>query len=123
MITSLFSDVVTIKRRVNTGRDALNNPNYGNPTSGDGWYTVYITMPCRIALTDNSIKWDKVGERVLPFGTMYYSTAYILQPEDRVLTQDAKATANGAEYVVTAVKVAYKTGSAIDHYEVSLELP
>ncbi len=123
MIPALLNENVTVSRRASTGRDALGNPIYGTPTSGAGWTTVYASMPCRIALTDNQIKFDHVGERVLPFGTVYYGTAYALQVEDRIITQNSQVTANSAEYVVKSIRVAYSTSQVIDHYEAVIDLP
>lgn len=74
-------------------------------------------MPCRLAFTDEKVEFASEGERVLPYGTLYFSTDYTVLQEDRVRTPD------NIEYVVTSIRVAYKTGSVVDHYEGILALP
>jgi len=117
MIPSLLNEKISLYRRVSTGRDSLNNPIYGTPTSGVGWILVYANMPCRLAFVDEKIEFAAEAERVLPHGTMYFSTEFVVKQEDRVRTPD------NIEYVVTSIRTAYKTGSVIDHYEAILELP
>jgi len=113
---ALLSQTVTIKRRVSTGRDSLNNPNYGNPTSGLGWSTIYNSVPVRLAFSSKAIRFVAEGERITPNGVMYYNTGFIIKPEDRVLTAD------GIEYVVVSV-VEGRMGTSINHYEAILALP
>jgi len=117
MQTSLLNEKVDIWRRLSGSRDSLNNPVYGNPVTGTGWNKIYSAMPCRLAFTDKRISFDRGGERVKPYGTMYYSQAYALRQEDRVITQ------GNVQYVVTSIRIAYKTGSVIDHFEAICELP
>lgn len=114
---NLLNSQVTVKRRTSTGRDALNNPTYGTPTSGSGWNTVYTKMPVRLAFTGKDTRFAPEGERILPTGIMYYNKGYTLQHEDRVLTSD------GIEYNVIGITVGYTSGSVISHYEVVLQLP
>lgn len=117
MQTSLFNEKVDVYRRVSTGRDALNNPVYGTPATGDGWNLIYSAIPCRLAFTDKRIEFARGGERVKPYGTMYYSEQYALLQEDRIITPD------NIQYVVSSIRIAYKSGSIIDHYEAIVELP
>lgn len=117
MQNSLLNEKVDIYRRVATARDSLNNPVYGEPITGAGWNLVYLAMPCRLAFTDKRIEFAHGGERVKPYGTMYFSQQFSILQEDRVITPD------NIQYVVTSIRVAYKTGSVIDHYEAIVELP
>jgi hypothetical protein len=115
---ALLNTIVTVKRRTSTGRDALNNPIYGSPTSGVGWNTAYVNMPVRLAFSSKSVRFAPEGERILPIGIGYYNKNYCLLPEDRVITSD------GIEYVITAITVGYgPIGKVIDHYECNLSLP
>lgn len=117
MQQSLLNESVDVYRRVSTGRDSLNNPIYGVPATGVGWNLVYLGMPCRLAFTDKRIEFAHGGERVKPYGTMYFSQAYALIQEDRIITPD------NIQYVVSSIRIAYKTGSIVDHYEAIVELP
>lgn len=117
MISGIFNSLVTIKRRASTGRDALNNPTYGDPTSGAGWSTVYTNMTVRLAFSANALVFAQTGERPNPAGIMYFPPSYALQLEDRVLTAD------GIEYVVTSIVTGYINNVVVDHYEAILALP
>jgi len=112
----MLSQIVTIKRRSSTGVDSLNNPNYGAPTSGLGWATIYNGVPVRLAFSSKAVNFQQTGERVQPVGVMYYNPGYLLQAEDRVLTAD------GIEYNVISV-VEGRMGTVITHYEAILQLP
>lgn len=114
---ALLNTTVIIKRRTSTGRDALNNPTYGTPTSGTGWNTVYNAMQVKLAFSSKPTKFAPEGERITPVGTMYYNAGPDIQVEDRVLTQ------SGIEYTVISVVPAYVFGTVIDHFEVVLQLP
>lgn len=113
----ILSQTVTVKRRVTQGRDSLNNPTYGAPTTGDGWNTVYENVPCRLAFTSKSIMFAHEGERLQPSGTMYYPSDYSLSAEDRIITSD------GIEYTVIAISTGRAMGGVISHYEAVLQLP
>jgi hypothetical protein len=113
---ALLSQKVIIKRRVSTGVDSLNNPNYGQPTSGLGWSTIYENLPVRLAFSSKTVRFVAEGERIIPQGVMYYNTGFNLKAEDRVLTTD------GIEYNIVSV-VEARTGATIDHYEAILALP
>ncbi len=113
---ALLNQKVTIKRRQSTGRDSLNNPDYGAPTDGLGWNTVYNEVPVRLAFSSKLIRFVPEGERITPNGVMYYNTDFKLRPEDRVLTAD------GIEYTVVSV-VEGRMGMTISHYEAILQLP
>ena len=117
MIQALLNETVIVKRRVSTGRDSLNNPTYGTPTSGSGWSTVYSNMPIRFAFDRKQVQFSQTGERIQPSGTIYYQPSYSVLQEDRFLTTD------GIEYVVVSVQPAYITGSVIDHWEAICQLP
>ena len=117
MQNSLLNERVDVYRRVEGGRDSLNNPIYGNPVTGVGWNIVYLAMPVRLAFTDKRVQFARGGERVLPYGTMYFSQDFAVIQEDRIITPD------NIQYVVTSIRIAYKTGSVIDHYEAIVELP
>lgn len=112
-----LAEKVVIKRRIVTGRDSLNNPVYGQPTSGSGWTTVYTDMPVRLAFSSKNVRFAPEGERILPTGVMYWNLGYTLQAEDRVLT------ALGIEYVVIGITVGRGVGNILDHYEAVLQLP
>lgn len=114
--SAILSQTVTIKRRTSQGADSLNNPNYGQPTSGLGWDTIYDKMPVRLAFSSKAIRFVAVGERVTPNGVMYYNTGFLIKPEDRALTDD------GIEYNVVSV-VEGRMGASISHYEAILQLP
>ena len=115
---ALLNTNVTIRRRTSTGRDALNNPIYGAPTSGTGWNTVYTNMMVRLAFSSKGIRFTAEGERIQPVGTMYYNIGNVLQMEDRVITQP-----DGIEYVVIGISTGATVGNIVDHFEVSLQLP
>lgn len=117
MLAGILNSTVTIKRRASTGRDALNNPTYGAPTSGSGWSTVYTNMPVRLAFSTKIVNFAKEGERIQPQGVMYFGTNYTIQQEDRVLTSDNR------EYVVTGLATGYLIGTVVDHFEANLSLP
>lgn len=114
---SILNKLVTIKRRLSTGRDSLNNPTYGQPTSGSGWSTLYVNMPVRLAFGSKPIAFAPEGERLTPNGVMYYNSAYLLKAEDRVLTDDS------IEYVVVSVVAGHAFGSVVSHWEAVLALP
>lgn len=116
MIQSLLNESVVVYRRISTAVDALGNPVYGDPTTGTGWNLVYRTMPARLAFTDVQVEFAPEGERVLPHGTLYFGAAYTVLQEDRIIT------AQNIQYVVTSVRIAYKTSTIIDHYEGILSL-
>lgn len=117
MFPALFNVTVTVKRRKVTGRDSLNNPIYGTPTSGGGWSTLYLNMPARLDFSQKDVQFAPTGERVTPSGVGYFPDGFTVQVEDRFLT------VGGVEYVVTSVVPAYKWGAVIDHYEAKLALP
>lgn len=117
MLNAYLQDIVTIKRRVSQGRDSLNNPVYGTPTSGAGWSTVYTNMPVKLAFSSKSLQFAQTGERPTPSGIMYYNPSYTLLLEDRILTVD------GIEYVVKSIVVAISVPNVTDHYEAILGLP
>lgn len=114
---NLLNTLVTVKRRTSTGRDSLNNPTYGPPTSGAGWNTVYTNVSVRLAFSSKGINFAREGERIQPNGTMYYNPGVDIHPEDRVLTD------TGIEYVVTSVVPGYIFGKKVDHYEALVQLP
>ena len=114
---NLLTELVTIKRRNSQGRDSLNNPIYGQPTSGAGWYTVIANLPVRLAFSGKGVNFSPEGERITPNGIMYFNTQVVLLPEDRVLTS------TGIEYNVINVSTAYLMGSVVDHFEAKLQLP
>lgn len=113
----LMNSLVTVKRRTSTGRDALNNPVYGSPTSGAGWSTIYTDMPARLAFSAKAIQFALTGERPTPNGVVYYQTAYNLQNEDRIITSD------GIEYIVVSIVPGYLTGNVVHHWEAIVALP
>lgn len=117
MQLSLLNEKVDVYRRVSTGRDSLNNPVYGTPITGQGWNLVYAGMPSKLAFSDKRIEFARGGERVKPYGTLYFSTQYAIKQEDRIITPD------NIQYVVTSIRVAYKAARVIDHYEAIVELP
>ena len=114
---TLLNVNVIVKRRQSTGRDTLNNPTYGAPTSGSGWSTIYDTLPVRLAFSSKPVRFANEGERIQPVGTMYFNPGPIIKPEDRILT------ASGIEYNVVSVVPATSFGSVVDHYECVLQLP
>lgn len=115
---NILNTTVTVKRRNSLGRDSLNNPIYGQPTQGDGWTNVYLNMPVRLAFSGKDVRFAPEGERILPTGVMYYNKPFLLENEDRVLTQD------GIEYVVIGLTIGYgPVGKVVDHYEAVLQLP
>jgi len=118
MQNSLLNETVDVYRRVSTGRDSLNNPTYGVPVTGAGWNLIYLAMPSKLAFTDKRIEFARGGERVKPYGTMYFSADFpLVRQEDRIITPD------NIQYVVSSIRVAYKTAKVIDHYEAIVELP
>ncbi len=113
---ALLNESVTIKRRVATGVDSLNNPVYGTPTLP--WPSVYTNMPVRLAFSSKNVRFAPEGERILPTGVMYYNPKYQLKMEDRVLTS------GGIEYVVIGLTIGYgPIGKTISHFEAVLQLP
>ena len=76
---NILNSKVSIRRRESTGRDSLNNPIYGAPTSGIGWVTVYKDMPVRLAFSSKEVRFAPEGERILPTGVMYYNNSYSLK--------------------------------------------
>lgn len=117
MLQSLLNEKVDVYRRVAGSRDSLNNPVYGTPITGVGWNLIYRAMPSRLAFTDRRIEFASGGERVKPYGTMYFSEKYALRQEDRIITRD------NIQYIVSSIRIAYKSGAIVDHYEAICELP
>lgn len=117
MQVSLLNEKVDVYRRVEDGRDALNNPVYGDPITGEGWNLVYNGMPAKLAFTDKKISFSRDGERVKPYGTMYFGLGFNVLQEDRIITKQ------NIQYTVTSIRIAYKTANVIDHYEAIVELP
>jgi hypothetical protein len=113
----LLNTTVDIKRRSSTGRDSLNNPTYGVPTSGTGWNTVFQNISVRLAFSSKAVNFANEGERVQPQGVMYYNAGPDIHPEDRVLTE------TGIEYNVISVVPGYVFGKVVDHWEAVLQLP
>lgn len=117
MISSIFNEKVSVYRRTSAGVDSLGNPTYGEPVTGVGWSLVYECVLVRLAFTDKRIEFSKGAERVLPHGTMYFPAEFDIKHEDRIIT------AANIQYVVTSLRIGYKTGTSIDHMEAILELP
>lgn len=117
MIQGLLNINVSIYRRASTGRDTLNNPVYGLPTSGAGWSLIYSAVPVRLAFSSEMLEFAMTGERPDPAGVAYINPQYIVQVEDRILTPD------NIEYVVTSVVPGYLVAAVVDHYELILCLP
>lgn len=115
--STILNTTVDIKRRVSTGRDSLNNPTYGPPTSGAGWNTVFQSIPVRLAFSSKAVNFASEGERIQPQGVVYYNPGPEIKPEDRVLTE------NGIEYVVISVVPGYIFGKVVDHWEAIIALP
>lgn len=114
---TLLNINVTVMRRNSQGRDALNNPIYGQPTTSPGWAVAYSGMPVKLAFSTKPTNFAPEGERIQPIGTLYYNTGYVLQPEDRIITPD------GVEYNIISIVNAYLFGNVIDHYEAIVQLP
>ena len=104
-------------RRVSQGRDALNNPEYGAPTDGAGWNTIYRKVPVRLAFSSKQVRFAPEGERIIPTGVVYMNPGYDIQAEDRVLTAD------GIEYNVISVLKCTAMSAVIDHLEIVCQLP
>lgn len=117
MIQGLLNILVTIERRIDVGRDQLNNPTFGDPVSGTGWSVAYSNMPVRLAFSSKALQFAMTGERPNPSGVMYYNPEYSLQAEDRIITPD------NIQYVVTSIVPGYVNGGIVDHYEAVLGLP
>lgn len=113
---ALLSTQITVKRRQSQGVDSLNNPIYGSPTDGTGWFTQYTNIPAKLAWSSKNIDFAKEGERLNPTGVVYINPGPVIIPEDRVLTPW------GAEYVVTSV-VPGNIGPILDHWECVIRLP
>lgn len=114
---SILVSTVTIKRRASTGRDSLNNPIYGAPTSGAGWSTVYSGIQCRLALQTKQVRFAPEGERILPTGVVYFNPGITLLAEDRIITSD------GIEYNIISVINAPGPSGVTDHIECVIQLP
>lgn len=114
---NILNLTVVIRRRQSTGRDSLNNPTYGTPTSGAGWSNAYNAVRVRLAFSSKPVRFAAEGERIQPVGTMYYNPGPDIHPEDRVLTPD------GIEYNVVSVVPGYISGTMVSHYEAVLQLP
>lgn len=119
MIPAIFNLNYVVKRRTSSGRDALNNPTYGEPVSGAGWSTIYAAMPARLAFSSKQIQFAHTGERPTPSGILYYSANFSLQIEDRIITPDTSPI----QYVVLSIVPGYIANQVIDHYEAILGLP
>lgn len=116
---ALLNETITVKRRTSQGRDTLNNPNYGSPTDGLGWNTVYDCVPVRLAFGSKPVQFSTEGERLTPNGIMYYNAnaGVDIKAEDRVITQ------TGIEYNVISVVPGRQMNSVVDHWEAVLQLP
>lgn len=119
MIPAIFNQNFQVYRRTSGGRDALNNPTYGEPVSGAGWSLIYPVMLARLAFSSKSIQFAHTGERPTPSGILYYSADFVLQPEDRIFTPDTKPI----QYIVLSIVPGYIANQVIDHYEAILGLP
>lgn len=114
----LLLQTVSILRRTSQGVDPLNNPIYGQPTSGVGWTTVYSNIQVRLAFSTDMIKFAKEGERVLPGGVMYINPGPVILQEDRVIVNQGP---NQIEYLVKSVVQGF-IGGTLDHWEMVLDL-
>lgn len=114
---NLLNLTVSVRRRNIVGRDSLNNPVYGTPTSGSGWVTVIEGLQVRLAFTGKDVRFAPDGERIEPSGTMYYNDDVTLKQEDRIITPE------GIEYNVIGINHGYLFGNVISHHECKLQLP
>lgn len=117
---ALLNQSATIIRRQSSGRDSLNNPTYGQPTSGEGWSVIYTSVLVRLAFSGKPIKFAPEGERIQPTGVVYYNPGVEIHPEDRVLVFLGKQL---IEYNVISVVPGSTFGSTIDHWEAIVQLP
>lgn len=117
---ALLNQIATVRRRASTGRDSLNNPDYGFPTGGLGWSTVYNNIAIRLAFSSKPIRFAQEGERVQPTGIIYLNTGPIIKPEDRVLITEGSQV---IEYTVISVIYAKAFGPETDHLELVVQLP
>ena len=123
MIQSIYTDKVNILRRESyliASRDSINNPVYGTPTS---WNVVYSNIYIKIGYSGKQMKVSTTGELIYPSCTGYYSTQYILQPEDRIIIVDSVGIPPGIEYVVESVYPSYLMFGILDHYQFEAHLP
>jgi hypothetical protein len=118
MPPGLLNTKSDVYRRTSTGRDALNNPVYGQPVTGAGWTKVYSAIPVRLAFSSKNIQFAKTGERPVPTGVIYVQNSYAILPEDRFVTSDTSI-----QYTCTSVVPAYSANAVIDHYECVVDLP
>ena len=122
MINSIiFQDTVNVLRRDSSASvDALNNPNYGAPTS---WPAVYTGIKIRIAYSGKQIQIKSTGELVYPTASIYYSTAYTLKPMDRIITVSSPGNISGIEYVIESIYPAMLMSNVVSHMEGNIHLP
>ena len=113
----LLPNLISVSRRSSTGRDTLNNPTYGAPTSGSGWNIIYSAIQCRLAFSTKQVRFAPEGERILPTGVVYLNTGPVIQQEDRVITE------TGIEYNVISVVPATGINGQVDHLEIIVQLP
>jgi hypothetical protein len=121
MIDSLLNTTVDVMRRVSVGRDTLNNPTYGNATSGAGWSRVYKGLRGRMAFSEKELQFHPTSERITPIGVFYFNSPtdpdFSIQHEDRLITEDK------IEYIVVDLAIGYLIGDVVDHHEAILALP
>ena len=121
MIASIFSDVVSIRRRSsNPSLDVLNNPVYGEEST---WPYAYQNIRCRLAYSGKQMKISSTGELIFPQGQGYVSKDIILKPMDRIFIVKSAGISSNIEYVCEAVWPAYLMSNVLDHYEFSFALP
>ncbi len=119
--TSLLNQSINIVRRQSTGRDSLNNPIYGQPTSGSGWSTIYVGLQARLAFSSKPIMFSKEGERVTPTGIVYLNIGPKIYHEDRVVFTNYQG--GTVQYVVVDVINAIGINGQPDHIELVCTLP
>ena len=119
--TSLLNQKISISRRQSTGRDSLNNPTYGQPTSGAGWNIIYTDLQARLAFSSKPIIFAKEGERITPTGIVYLNPGPKIYHEDRVLFTNYQD--GTTEYTIVDVINAIGVNGQIDHLELVVQLP
>ncbi|MHB8483862.1 MAG: hypothetical protein ACYDBV_14210 [Nitrospiria bacterium] len=123
MVPSVYTDLVNVLRRKTTSsasRDTFNNPVYGTPQN---WPVVYTNAKVRVSLSGKKIKWDGTGNLIQFEGVLYYSKAYTIQPDDRIVIQSAPGQPTGIEYVVDGVWPVFNMLGVVDHFQGNLRLP
>lgn len=117
MMSAWLNATVKIQRRVESSRNALNEPVYGTES---GYPIIFNNEPVRIEYESQSMQFTSAGERVDPTRVIMYVENLVLE-EDRitVLTSDDPDQI-GLLFLAKTVQPEWNAVGNVHHYLVEL---